>query len=80
VKFRTATTIAGVSAKGVRLTDGTWLRSELTLWTAGLAPPALLRESGLAQPPQLWAAVHQTLQSHHADNVFVVRRRGAVAA
>jgi NADH dehydrogenase len=72
VKFRTATTIAVVSAKSVRLADGTRLRSELTLWTAGLAPPDLLRESGLARAPQLWADVHQTLQSRHADNVFVV--------
>jgi NADH dehydrogenase len=72
VKFRTATTIAAVTAKGVRLADGTRLRSGLTLWTAGLAPPALLRESGLARSAQRWADVHQTLQSRHADNVFVV--------
>lgn len=72
VSFRTGTTIASVSAKGVRLADGTRLRSELTLWTAGLAPPALLRESGLAPPPQVWADVHPTLQSRHFENVFVV--------
>ena len=72
VSFRTSTTIASVSAKGVRLADGTRLRSELTLWTAGLAPPALLRESGLAPPPQVWADVHATLQSCHFDNVIVV--------
>jgi NADH dehydrogenase FAD-containing subunit len=75
VTFRTATTIASVSAKGVRLAGGkrgTRLRSELTLWTAGLAPPALLRESGLAPPPQIWADVHQTLQSRRFDSVFVV--------
>ena len=72
VNFRTATTIASVSAKGVRLADGTRLRSELTLWTAGLAPPALLRESGLARPSPGWADVHQTLQSRHFDNAFVV--------
>lgn len=72
VKFRTGTTIAAVSAKGVRLADGTRLRSELTLWTAGLAAPALLRESGLARPPQVWAEVHQTLQSCRFDNCFVV--------
>ena len=72
VSFRTATTIAGVAAKSVRLGDGTRLRSELTLWTAGLAPPPLLRESGLARSPQLWADVHQTLQSRYADNIFVV--------
>jgi NADH dehydrogenase len=72
VSFRTGTTIASVSAKGVRLADGTRLRSELTLWTAGLAPPALLRDSGLAPPPQVWADVHPTLQSRRFDNVFVV--------
>jgi NADH dehydrogenase len=54
------------------MADATRLRSELTLWTAGLAPPALLRDSGLAPPPQAWAAVHPTLQSRHFDNVFVV--------
>jgi NADH dehydrogenase len=72
VRFRTGTTIASVSAKGVRLADGTRLRSELTLWTAGLAPPALLRESGLTRPPKAWADVHATLQSRHFDEVFVV--------
>jgi NADH dehydrogenase FAD-containing subunit len=72
VRFRTATAIASVSAKGVRLADGTRLRSELTLWTAGLAPPALLRESGLAPPPRTWADVRPTLQSCHFDNTFVV--------
>jgi len=72
VKYRTGTTIAGVAAKSVRLADGTRLRSDLTLWTAGLAAPALLRESGLARPPQVWAGVHQTLQSRQFDNCFVV--------
>jgi len=72
VNFRTGTTIASVSAKSVRLADGTRIRSELTLWTAGLAPPALLRDSGLARPPQVWADVHRTLQSRHFDNTFVV--------
>ena len=72
VSFRTATTIAGVTAKSVRLSDGTRLRSELTLWTAGLSPPPLLRESGLARPPEVWASVEQTLRSRHFDNTFVV--------
>ena len=72
VTFRTGATIASVSAKSVRLADGTRLRCALSLWTAGLAPPALLRESGLAPPPQVWAGVHQTLQSQRFDNTFVV--------
>jgi len=72
VTFRTAATIASVSAQGVRLADGTRLRSGLTLWTAGLAAPTLLRQSGLAPPPQVWADVHPTLQSRHFDKTFVV--------
>ncbi len=72
VTFRTGATIASVSAKSVRLADGTRLRCALSLWTAGLAPPALLRESGLAPPPEVWAGVHQTLQSQRFDNTFVV--------
>ena len=72
VSFHTGTTISSVAAKSVRLADGTRLGSDLTLWTAGLAPPALLRESGLAPPPAVWAPVHLTLQSLHFDNSFVV--------
>lgn len=72
VRFRTGTAIAAVSAKGVRLADGTRLHSELTLWTAGLAPPELLQQSGLARPPSVWADVHQTLQSRYARNTFVI--------
>jgi NADH dehydrogenase len=72
VQLRTGATIEAVTPKGLRLADGTRLRSELTLWTAGLAPPPLLREAGLAAPPQGWADVRATLQSRHADNVFVV--------
>jgi NADH dehydrogenase len=72
VRFRTGTAIAGVTAKGVHLADGARLRSDLTLWTAGLAAPALLQQSGLARPPHVWADVHQTLQSRHARSTFVI--------
>ncbi len=72
VGFRTGTTIASVSPKGVLLADGTRLRSDLTLWTAGLAAPALLRMSGLAPPPQTWAPVHPSLQSCHFERSFVI--------
>jgi len=72
VRFRTGSAIASVSAKSVHLADGARLRSELTLWTAGLAAPALLQQSGLARPPQVWADVHPTLQSRHARNTFVI--------
>jgi NADH dehydrogenase len=72
VRFRTGTAITSVSAKGVHLADGVRLHSELTLWTAGLAAPELLQQSGLARPPHVWADVHPTLQSRHARNTFVI--------
>lgn len=72
VRFHTGTAIASVSAKRVHLANGLRLHSELTLWTAGLAAPALLQQSGLARPPHVWADVHQTLQSRHARSTFVI--------
>jgi NADH dehydrogenase len=72
VRLRTGASIASVSARGVRLADGTRLHAELTLWTAGLAAPELLQQSGLARPPNAWADVHQTLQSRHARSTFVI--------
>lgn len=71
VTFHTDTLIAGVSPKAVRLADGALLRSALTIWTAGLTPPALLQESGLAGSPETWASVARTLQSCHFEGVFV---------
>ena len=72
VRLHTGASIARVTAKSVLLADGTRLRSSLTLWTAGLAAPPLLRAAGLARPPAVWADVQTTLQSRYFDNVFVV--------
>ena len=44
----------------------------LSLWFYVSIAPALLQESGLARPPRMWADVHQTLQSRHARNTFVI--------
>ena len=71
VRFHTDAMIASVTPKGVRLVSGERLRSDLTIWAAGLAPPALLADSGLAETPTAWAPVAQTLQSAHFKQVFV---------
>jgi len=71
VGLHVGTPIAAVAAKSLRLADGRRLRSDLTLWSAGLAPPPLLRAAGLAGPPPGWADALPTLQSRHAENVFV---------
>ena len=71
VVFHTGARIARVAPKSVLLDNGRRIPSVLTLWTAGLAPPALLRASGLARDGETWAPVSRTLQSAYCDRVFV---------
>ena len=71
VVFHTGASIARTAPKSVLLDTGLRIPSALTLWTAGLAPPALLRASGLARGADVWAPVSRTLQSTYSDRVFV---------
>lgn len=72
VSVHTGDPVARITPKGVWLASGKRLPSMLTIWAAGLAPPALLREARLIRPPHTWAAVHQSLQSRYAKRIFVV--------
>jgi NADH dehydrogenase FAD-containing subunit len=62
--------VAEVEAERVRLASGSWLRSDLTLWTAGGGPPPLLAQAGLA-PAGEWAPAAATLQSRAWPDVFI---------
>jgi NADH dehydrogenase FAD-containing subunit len=62
--------VAGVEAERVQLASGSWLRSDLTLWTAGGGPPPLLAQAGLA-PAGEWAPAAATLQSRAWPDVFI---------
>jgi len=62
--------VAAVEPGRLHLASGTWLQSDLTVWTAGGGPPPLLADAGLA-PPGEWAPVRRTLQSRAFENVFV---------
>jgi NADH dehydrogenase FAD-containing subunit len=72
VQFHTGARVVAVTAKRVRLDDGSTLRSDLTIWTGGVAPPPLLLDSDLADRPRHWAPVTDALQSRRHRNVFVV--------
>ena len=63
--------VSRVSRTRVTLADGTSLRSDLTLWTAGAAPAPLLFDSQLAPDRRSWAPVNDCLQSIAAANVFI---------
>ena len=62
--------VAGLEPGRIHLASGSWLRSDLTLWTAGGAPSPLLAAAGLAAPKE-WAPVRRSLQSRAYENVFI---------
>ncbi|MEQ8514140.1 MAG: FAD-dependent oxidoreductase, partial [Chromatocurvus sp.] len=71
VTFHCGVPVSRVSRTRVTLADGSILRSDLTLWTAGAAPAPLLLDSGLAPDRRAWAPVNDCLQSVAAPNVFI---------
>ncbi len=70
VDFELGAPVRRIEAEAVVLEGDRILPSDLTIWTGGPAPPALLAESGLA-PKGAWAPVDVTLQSRRAPAVFV---------
>jgi NADH dehydrogenase len=70
VDFAMESPVRIIEPRAVVLGDGRALRSDLTIWTGGPAPPALLAECGLA-PSGSWAPVDGTLQSQGKPEVFV---------
>lgn len=71
VAFELRSLVQRIEPKSVVLQDGRSLPSDLTIWTGGPAPPALLAECGLA-PASAWAPVEFTLQSKNHPEIFVV--------
>jgi len=70
VDFQMESPVRSIGADAVVLEDGRSLPSDLTIWTGGPAPPALLAECGLA-PQGAWAPVDRTLQSRSHPDVFI---------
>lgn len=72
VHFHTDQPVSRVTATTVHLRDGRRLRSDLTIWTGGVAAPPLLAASRLAPRARQWAPVDATLRSRRHRNVFVI--------
>jgi NADH dehydrogenase len=72
VRFMTQSRVTAVTPRRVRLQSGAQLRSDLTIWTGGVAPSPLLHASDLAPGPGQWAPVKPTLQSRRFEHVFVI--------
>jgi NADH dehydrogenase len=70
VDFAMGAPVERIEPDAVVLEDGRSLASDLTIWTGGPAPPALLAASGLA-PAGAWAPVDVSLESKGHPGVFV---------
>ena len=71
VTLHTDSAVTRVNARSVVLSNGEKLTADLCIWSAGLTLPDFLRDAGLNTTSDEWLPVHDTLQSHHADNIFV---------
>jgi NADH dehydrogenase len=71
VTFHLDARVTGVTRTQVKLASGESLRSDLTLWTGGSAPPPLLARCGLAPDARSWAPVDDCLRSRVFENVFI---------
>jgi NADH dehydrogenase FAD-containing subunit len=72
VHIHTGKRVEAVTEAAVELTSGEALPIDVTIWTGGAAPPAILKESGLAAEEGSWAPVRDTLQSQFFDHIFIV--------
>jgi len=70
VELQMASPVRRIEPAAVVLDDDRVLPSDLTIWTGGPAPPALLADSGLA-PPGRWAPVDTSLQSKGHTQIFI---------
>jgi NADH dehydrogenase len=70
VDFQMNAPVRSLEPEAVVLEAGRSLPSDLTIWTGGPAPPALLAECGLA-PRGAWAPVDVTLQSKGHPEIFI---------
>ena len=73
VEVRTGAKVAEVTAEGVRLADGTFLPSELVVWSAGVKAPDVLRDlDGLEVNRINQLVVERTLQTTRDPDVFAI--------
>jgi NADH dehydrogenase len=70
VEIQTEFPVRSIEPNAVVLQDGPSLPSDLTIWTGGPEPPALIGECGLA-PGGAWAPVEVTLQSRDHPGIFI---------
>ncbi len=59
-----------ITPKTVLLSNGRRLKSDATIWTAGVRPNPILSKSGFTNTPDQWAPVKESLQHDAYETVF----------
>jgi NADH:ubiquinone reductase (H+-translocating) len=73
VEVRTGARVTKIAADGVRLADGSFVRSELVIWTAGVKAPEVLRDlDGLEVNRINQLVVEPTLRTTRDPDIFAV--------
>jgi NADH dehydrogenase len=70
VEFLTGESVREISADAVTLSSGSQIKSDATLWTAGIKPCPFLTASGLPGKSDQWVPVNEYLQHPVYDNIF----------
>lgn len=73
IEIRAGATVVGVTADGLRLADGSFVESQLVVWSAGIIGPAVLRNlDGLEVNRAGQLVVNQTLQTTRDPDIFAI--------
>ena len=78
IEIRTGTRLGSVEADAATLSTGERIPTRLVCWTAGVAPPALVRELGLPIGERGRIEVEQTLRVRGFENVWAIGDAAAV--
>ena len=75
VEILTGSPVTAVTAEGVKLSDGSFIPSELVVWAAGVKGPEVLAKlDGLEVSRSNQLVVTDTLQTTRDPNIFAIRR------
>jgi NADH:ubiquinone reductase (H+-translocating) len=73
IEVRTGAKVTEVTGEGLRLDDGSFIASELVVWSAGVKAPEVLRQlDGLEVNRINQLVVEQTLQTTHDPAIFAI--------
>jgi NADH:quinone reductase (non-electrogenic) len=78
IEVRTGTSLESVEADAATLSTGERIPTRTVCWTAGVAPPRLVRELGLPLDPGGRIEVEQTLRVKGHDNIWAIGDTAAV--